>query len=325
MKLLAHSLIAVFLFSGLCADSDAAETVPKLINYQGKLTDAAGGNLGAGQYTLRFKLFDAAAEGTLVWGEERGVTVVGGVFNVILGGAGANPVAGAAVNNLAFAFGGAERFLETTIVSGPGVAAEHVLAPRQQLMSVPFAVKAEAAGNAQNSENLNGKPGSVWMPPGGMIAYGGAADPDGWLICDGRALGRTGTYAGLFAAIGTAYGTGDGSTTFNIPDSRGLVLRASGTQNLNGRAKVGPALGAKQEDEFQGHKHFFSYGGDPSIIGIQGSTGGGSFNVTWQQANNANPNLLEVGLPRNDGANGAPRTGAETRVASLGVNYIIKY
>lgn len=56
--------------------------------------------------------------------------------------------------------------------------------------------------------------------PAGMIsAYGGSSAPAGWLLCDGSAVSRT-TYAALFAAISTAYGTGDGSTTFNIPDLR---------------------------------------------------------------------------------------------------------
>ena len=47
--------------------------------------------------------------------------------------------------------------------------------------------------------------------------------PDGWLDCEGQALSRT-TYSDLYAEIGTAYGSGDGSTTFNLPDLRGIVL-----------------------------------------------------------------------------------------------------
>lgn len=54
------------------------------------------------------------------------------------------------------------------------------------------------------------------------------SDPPGWLFCDGRAVSRT-TYAALFAAIGTKFGVGDGSTTFNIPDLRGRVMVGSGT------------------------------------------------------------------------------------------------
>ena len=59
-------------------------------------------------------------------------------------------------------------------------------------------------------------------PVGAIMPYGGDSDPAYWLICDGRAVSRT-AYAELFAVIGTTYGTGDGSTTFNIPDLRGRV------------------------------------------------------------------------------------------------------
>lgn len=59
-------------------------------------------------------------------------------------------------------------------------------------------------------------------PVGAIMPYGGDSDPAYWLICDGRAVSRT-AYAELFAIIGTTYGMGDGSTTFNIPDLRGRV------------------------------------------------------------------------------------------------------
>jgi microcystin-dependent protein len=62
--------------------------------------------------------------------------------------------------------------------------------------------------------------GGLLMPTGAMLEYGGSAAPTGWLICDGSAISRT-TYAALFAVLGTAYGVGDGSTTFNVPDRRG--------------------------------------------------------------------------------------------------------
>jgi len=67
------------------------------------------------------------------------------------------------------------------------------------------------------------------IPPGAMMEYGGASAPSGWLLCDGAAVSRT-TYAALFAIIGTAYGVGDNSTTFNLPDRRDRFgIGASGT------------------------------------------------------------------------------------------------
>ena len=56
------------------------------------------------------------------------------------------------------------------------------------------------------------------VAPVGMIApFGGSTAPGGWLVCDGSAISRT-DYADLFAVIGTTYGSGNGSTTFNLPD-----------------------------------------------------------------------------------------------------------
>ena len=60
------------------------------------------------------------------------------------------------------------------------------------------------------------------LPAGSIIEWGGATAPANWLIADGSAVSRT-TYASLFAAIGTTFGAGDGSTTFNLPDMRGRV------------------------------------------------------------------------------------------------------
>lgn len=57
----------------------------------------------------------------------------------------------------------------------------------------------------------------------GMISiFGGSTPPSGWMFCDGSAVSRT-TYSELYSAIGTAYGSGDGSTTFNLPDLKGRV------------------------------------------------------------------------------------------------------
>ncbi len=64
-------------------------------------------------------------------------------------------------------------------------------------------------------------PGGV--PPGCILSFGGDVAPSGYLLCDGSSLLRA-TYAALFAVIGTAFGTADG-THFNLPDSRGRFLR----------------------------------------------------------------------------------------------------
>lgn len=68
---------------------------------------------------------------------------------------------------------------------------------------------------------------------GTVVPWGGTSAPTGWLDCDGSAVSRS-TYADLFTAIGTTYGAGDGSSTFNIPDIRGRTV--SGKDNMGGTA-----------------------------------------------------------------------------------------
>ena len=68
---------------------------------------------------------------------------------------------------------------------------------------------------------------------GTVLSFAGSTAPDGWLLCYGQAVSRT-TYANLFAAIGTTFGVGNGTTTFNVPDLRGRV--AAGKDNMGGTA-----------------------------------------------------------------------------------------
>lgn len=71
-------------------------------------------------------------------------------------------------------------------------------------------------------------PGSPLMPSGAILDFAGPVAPAGFLLCDGSAVSRT-TYSDLFAAIGTTWGVGDGTTTFNIPDFNGHTTIGNGT------------------------------------------------------------------------------------------------
>ena len=71
----------------------------------------------------------------------------------------------------------------------------------------------------------------VQFPSGTVVPFAGSTAPEGWALCDGSTVSRS-TYAALFAAIGEAWGNGDGSTTFHLPDMRGRFLRGS-TQGMN--------------------------------------------------------------------------------------------
>lgn len=78
-----------------------------------------------------------------------------------------------------------------------------------------------------------------------------ASAPAGWLKANGAAVSRT-TYAALFAVIGTTYGAGNGSTTFNVPDLRGEFVRSLD----DGRGvDSGRAIGSAQADELRSHTH----------------------------------------------------------------------
>ena len=72
---------------------------------------------------------------------------------------------------------------------------------------------------------IDGSGGST--PVGAIMPYGGSTAPTGWLLCDGSAVSRT-TYAALYAVIGTTYGSGDGNTTFNLPDLDFLLKGVKG-------------------------------------------------------------------------------------------------
>lgn len=89
------------------------------------------------------------------------------------------------------------------------------------------------------------------VQPGTIEWVARTTAPPGRLIANGAAVSRT-TYAALFAAIGTTYGAGNGSTTFNLPDLRGVVARGLDS----GRGfDTGRTIGSYQADQFQDHSH----------------------------------------------------------------------
>jgi len=158
---------------------------------------------------------------------------------------------------------------------------------------------------------------------GSVLMYGGALAPIGWLFCDGSAINRT-TYVDLFTAITTTFGVGDGSTTFNLPDCRGIFVRGSGTHgtltDANSTAFSG-ILGVESNDRFQSHNHLVRSNADPNQTQV---TGGYLKGYQFQggahsAAGNAN------WPPMTDGSNGTPRTGAETNPANISLHYIIKF
>lgn len=148
---------------------------------------------------------------------------------------------------------------------------------------------------------------------GSSIIWHTATPPTGYLECDGAAVSRT-TYAGLFAVLGSAYGAGDGSTTFNLPDLRGEFLRgwANGQTTDPDRANrtdrgdgvTGDSVGTKQSDQYKNHTHTY-----------QRTTYTGNQNSYSEQSGN----------PSDTSGSTGSSGGNETRPRNTYVMFCIKY
>lgn len=173
---------------------------------------------------------------------------------------------------------------------------------------------------------------------GMVVPFAGSSAPTGWLMCYGQAVSRT-TYAALFALISTTYGTGDGSTTFNLPDLRGRAV--FGVDNMGGSAAsrvtagvsgiTGTSLGATGGNEaMHQHSHANSLS-DPGHTHYYHGTSTPNSNVASVGSNNYGGSDLIV-----DGAVRSATTGITITNANAGtgssqnmppamlLNYIIK-
>jgi microcystin-dependent protein len=176
---------------------------------------------------------------------------------------------------------------------------------------------------------------AVPPPSGMMLAYAGASAPSGWLMCDGSAVSRT-TYSALFAVVGTAYGAGDGSTTFNLPDTRGRFVVGLGThadvdsrsdndgestvstrrpQHAHGFSLSGGSGGGHTHDSSSdsagSHSHTFS--GSSGTTGITETPGS---NVAFQGTQGSN----SAGSHTHSGSTSSSGGGTHTVTGTIGVN-----
>jgi microcystin-dependent protein len=166
---------------------------------------------------------------------------------------------------------------------------------------------------------------SARVPSGVMLYYAAGSTPAGWLRCNGAAVSRS-TYADLFAAIGTTYGVGDGSTTFNLPNPRGKFIRV-----LDEGAGIDPsrALGSYQADEIKSHTHSATSSvtdsGHSHNIPADvrdGANGGGSFAQANEIVNGAATSVALTGISVTTVV--SPTGGAETRPKNDAFPMIIK-
>lgn len=198
-----------------------------------------------------------------------------------------------------------------------------VLATRAWVLDVLGTHKTDPAGHPVVTQEANGFMGSAMlnglMPPGAVAHFALSSAPAGWLKCNGATISRV-TYADLFAAIGTTFGAGDGSTTFNLPDLRGEFLR--GLDDGRG-VDASRALGSAQGHSLQSHNHQIPTGGgnDPCygitdtswVYGSNNSPVSGQYATTYPVAEAANIN----------GTIGTFR--AETRPRNIALLACIKY
>jgi microcystin-dependent protein len=138
---------------------------------------------------------------------------------------------------------------------------------------------------------------AIAAPTGMIVPYGGTTAPTGWLLCYGQAISRT-DYSALFAVFGTTYGSGDGSTTFNLPDLRGRVI--AGQDDMGGTSANrltglsggvdGDVLGATggaethqlTTSEIPSHTH--SYSGPPNTGSADGGVNARTWNLSGTQS-----------------------------------------
>lgn len=129
------------------------------------------------------------------------------------------------------------------------------------------------------------------QPPGTLLDFAGGTVPSGFLACDGARASRS-TYAGLFAVIGTTWGAGDGTTTFNVPDLRGRATIGAGTgtgltaRTLAGTTGVETVTLTEAQSGLVGHYHntqsasqqfvVIGSGASGTSVGSGGTSAGGA-------------------------------------------------
>lgn len=141
-------------------------------------------------------------------------------------------------------------------------------------------------------------------PPGMITPYAGQTCPAGWLDAVGTAVSRS-AYPALFSAIGTTWGSGDGSSTFNVPDLRGYFLRM---QDAGAGRDPSRVLGSSQPGSVGPHQH--------NVPVANGSAGSGSTNTFTYPIANGTTSVATTGQD--------PASAGETRPINIAVWYCVK-
>ncbi len=186
-----------------------------------------------------------------------------------------------------------------------------------------------AGVNPTDAANVSQVNGVASVPTGAIMAYGAASAPTGWLLCDGSAVSRT-TYSGLFGVIGTTYGSGNGTTTFNVPTTANNIPIGAGSIAALG-ASAGSATHTISSSELPTHNHTINIT-DPGhahndyCTGPAGQlTNGGAGQNTMGRTtlDNLNVQSATTGITASS-SNAGSSTAMSLVQPVVGVTYIIK-
>lgn len=142
----------------------------------------------------------------------------------------------------------------------------------------------------------------AFVPAGAVMSFARASAPPGWFVAEGQTVSRS-LYPDLFAAIGTTFGAGDGSTTFRLPDLRGEFVRGV---DRGRNVDLGRTLGSSQNSEVGSHNHSYT-----ETATTPSQVASGALTLT----------TVTGGSPSLTGNTG----GGETRPRNIALLYCIKY
>lgn len=159
------------------------------------------------------------------------------------------------------------------------------------------------------------------IPPGAIWMFGMNTAPAGWLACDGSAVSRA-VYAGLFAAVGTTFGAGNGTTTFNVPPNGYFPRMWNGSGSGIDPSRV---FGSTQTDAFKSHTHTANVTDPGHVHTVSGAANigsSGTVSIAAALPNTATQNTSTVttGITVSNTSTG----GTETRPQNLALLFAIK-
>jgi microcystin-dependent protein len=185
------------------------------------------------------------------------------------------------------------------------------------ITSTQLATSSVTANAIADGAVTQAKTNNSLIPSGAIMAFAMNGAPTGWLAANGSAVSRT-TYSNLFSAIGSTYGAGDGSTTFNLPNLSGIFVRGSGSQTIGG-VSYSRSFSTNQNDALQNITG--TVGQFDAAFGTTVATGAFTTTQTTKTTGGGGSGKY---LTADFDASRVARTSTETRPANIALLYCIK-